>query len=123
MEDFKLDDLARKEKIGGVTVVHTGITQYIYGPKKEILPQEVLEMYDANGNQFYSNFESIEEANKEITELAEKGITAVIGPKAPYRDYQTGKLIPNSSENAVGVFVVSVPEKSDDYSEDRVMHR
>ena len=69
-------------------------------------------MYDSNGNKFYSNFESIEEANKEIAELAERGITAVVGPKAPCRD-KYGNMVPNRSENAVGVFIVSVPEKRD----------
>ena len=115
MNDFKLDDLTRIEVIDGVTIVHSGMTQFTYGLNHERLPEE-LEMYDANGNKFYSNFESIEEANQEIEKLAEEGITAVIGPKAPWRDYKTGNPIPNRSENAVGVFIVQVPEKSDDFS-------
>mgnify|MGYP005980171603 FL=1 len=116
MNDFKLDDLTRKEVIDGVTIVHSGMTQFTYELNHERLPREKLEMYDANGNKFYSNFESIEEANQEIAKLAEEGITAVIGPKAPWRDYKTGNPIPNRSENAVGVFIVQVPEKSDDFS-------
>lgn len=122
MNDFKLDDLTSKlddltrEVIDGVTIVHSGMTQFIYGPNHEILPREMLKMYDANGNKFYSNFKSIEEANQAIAKLAEEGITAVIGPKAPCRDYKTGNPIPNRSENAVGVFIVQVPEKSDDFS-------
>lgn len=72
-------------------------------------------MDDSNRNRFYSNFDSIEEANKAIASLAERGITAVIGPKAPWRG-NNGNMIPNRSENAVGVFVVSVPEKNDDFS-------
>jgi len=114
MNDFKMKkmkDLTRKEVIDGVTIVHSGEFTYDEG-----LPREVLEMYDANGNKFYSNFESIEEANQEIAKLAEEDITAVIGPKAPWRDYKTGNPIPNRSENAVGVFIVQVPEKSDDFS-------
>ena len=116
MKDFILDDLTRKEVIDGVTIVHSGMTQYIFGPNHEKLPREMLEMYDANGNRFYSNFESLEEANQAIAKLAEEGVTAVIGPKAPWIDHKTGNPIPNRSENAVGVFVVQVPEKSDDFS-------
>ncbi len=116
MDEFKFDDLTKKEVIDGVTVVHSGVTQYIFGPNHKTLPRKMLEMYDANGNRFYSNFESLEEANKAISKLAEEGVTAVIGPKAPWIDHKTGNPIPNRSENAVGVFVVQVPEKSDDFS-------
>lgn len=122
MEDLKLGRFKtrsfakRKEIIDGVTVVHSGFTYYIHGPQRKRLPREKLEMYDANGNKFYSNFESIEEASQTIVKLAEEGITAVIGPKAPWLDYKTGNPIPNCSETAVGVFIVSVPEKSEDFS-------
>ena len=51
-----------------------------------------------------------------LAKLAEEGITAVIGPKAPWTDSITGNPIPNQDENAVGVFIVQVPEKSDDFS-------
>lgn len=106
--------LTRKEVIDGVTVVHTGMTNSV-SVNGHIKSEEIVEMYDSNGNRFYSNFGSIEEANKAIVTLAEEGITAVIGPKAPCTGYN-GQQIPNKSENAVGVFIVSVPEKSDDFS-------
>ena len=128
MDEFKLDDLTRKEVIDGVTVVYTGNSRDVHqghrskfsweGGGHEDLgykPEEIVEMYDSNGNRFYSNFKSIEEANKAIAELAERGITAIVGPKAPWRG-NDGNMIPNRSENEVGVFVVSVPEKSDDFS-------
>ena len=119
MAEFKLKDLTREEVIDDVTVVYTGKSQNVpwEGGSHEDLghkSEEIVEMYDSNGNRFYSNFESIEEANKAIAELAERGITAVVGPKAPWRG-PDGNMIPNRFENAVGVFVVSVPEKSDDF--------
>lgn len=104
------------EVIDGVTIVYSSGTLFSFGPNHEILPRKVFEMYDANGNKFYSNFGSIDEANQEIAKLAEEGITAVIGPKAPWIDSITGNPIPNQTENAVGVFIVQVPEKSDDFS-------
>lgn len=116
MKDLKFDDSNRKEVIDGVTVVHTGMIQYTNGINNEELRHEVLEMYDANGNSFYSNFKSVEEASKAVVELAEKGITAVIGPKAPWIDPETGEPIHNGFKNDVGVYIVSVPEKSDDFS-------
>lgn len=116
MGDFKLGDSVRKEVIDGVTVVYIGGTLLNSGPGNELVPIKGVEMYDAAGNRFYSNFDSIEKANQVITKLAEEGITAVIGPKAPLRDNKTGNFIPNRSENTVGVFIVSVPEKSDDFS-------
>ena len=130
----KIDDLTWEEVIDGVTVVHSGDNRYGHqgnrpkfswkvGGYKDLddelkdLDDELKEsviMYDSNGNRFYSNYESIEEANKAIAELAERGITAIVGPKAPWRG-KDGNMVPNR-ENAVGVFVVSAPEKSDDFS-------
>ena len=133
MDELELNNSTRKEVIDGVTVVYTGKSENVYqryetnfswegvGDKylgykpEEVVPEEVVEMYDSNGNKYYSNFESIEKANKAIAELAVRGITAVVGPKAPWRG-RNGNMIPNRSETAVGVYVVSVPEKSDDFS-------
>lgn len=43
-------------------------------------------MYDSAENRFYSNVETIEAAQEYIAKLAERGVTAVIGPKAPWRE-------------------------------------
>ena len=122
MDKFELDDLTSKlnnltskEVIDGVTVVYSRDRQYVGNKDLGCEREEFVDMYDSNGNRFYSNYESIEEANKAIAKLAERGITAIVGPKAPWRG-KDGKMIPNRYENEVGVFVVSVPEKSDDFS-------
>ena len=99
------------EVIDGVTVVHTG---------QQRSGRDVLIMYDAEGNRFYSNFGSIEKAKLAILKLAENGITAIIGPKAPWIDSKTGNPINNPSKNEVGVFIVSEPEKSDDFSSRKI---
>ena len=130
MENFNDIDLRRKEIIDGVTVVHTGMSRFVHqgyrskfsweGGGHEDLGYsevEVLEMYDKDGNRFYSNAETLEKAQEYIAKLAEEGITAVIGPKAPWRG-QDGKLIPNKSETQVGVFIVNQLEKEQGYTDE-----
>ena len=68
-------------------------------------------MYDSKGNKFYSHYNSIEEAEKAIKELKAKGITAIIGPKAPVRDYKTGEPIKNKNENHIGIYIVDTKTK------------
>ena len=107
--------LNRKEIIDGVTIIHTGWKMPSYGFNGEIVSKEILEMYDAEGNRFYSNYDSIEEATIAVERLAKEGITAVIGPKAPCINYITGEPIPNQSINAVAVYIVKEAEKNNDY--------
>lgn len=103
------EELLPKEVIDGVTVVHTGVTQYLYDSDGKALPREILKMYDADGNSFYSNCTSLEEAKQMVERLEAEGRTAVIGPKAPVISHD-GSVIPNNWEGSVGVFIVS-PEK------------
>ena len=93
------------EVIDGVTVYYNGRITERGNPN--------VDMYDANGNQFYSNFSSLEDAKKSIIELAENGITAVIGPKAPCHG-RNGRMMPNPFENYVGVYIVEQKEKTED---------
>ncbi len=72
---------------------------------------EDLEMYDSNGNRFYLNCSSLDEAEKMVEKLKAEGKDAVIGPKAPKR-LEDGTLIKNGDENAVGIYIVkSIEEK------------
>lgn len=121
-ENYTKDFIHNKgiEVIDGITIVHSGMTAFVHGQNGKLLPREGLEMYDANGNRFYSNFESIEKANQAVVKLAEEGITAIIGPKAPCRDHITGNPIPNKSETAVGVFIVSIPEKNEELQSHKI---
>ena len=103
------EELLQKEVIDGVTVVHTGVTQYLYDSDGKALPREILKMYDADGNSFYSNCTSLEEAEQMVERLEAEGRTPVIGPKAPVIN-NDGRPVSNNWENCVGVFIVS-PEK------------
>lgn len=125
-EDFfkRIDarDFKHEEEIDGVRVVHTGMTASVhkgyrskFSGRHEDLgyeEEEILEMYDANGNRFYSNCSSLEEAEKLVAKLKEEGKDAVIGPKAPWRG-QGGKIIRNGSKDAVGVYIVKQKEEKE----------
>lgn len=106
-------DFQHEEVIDGVRVVHTGLTDYVYEydvkGHAEAKPKEILEMYDVNGNRFYSNCSSLEEAQKLVERLKAEGKNAVIGPKAPWMN-KDGQPIKNQSENAVGVYIVKEKE-------------
>lgn len=110
-QDLDVRDFLHEEIIEGVRVVHTGMKEYIYDNGKQ-LPREIIEMYDANGNRFYSNCPS-QEAEKLVEELKTKGKEAVIGPKAPARSYSDGKLIINPMEDLVGVYIVKTIEEKE----------
>lgn len=114
-EDFSFME-GKKEVIDGVTVIHTGMTLHYSGFNYEPATEEYVEMYDSNGNRFYSNFESMEEANEKINELAKEGITAVIGPKAPWKNYITGLPVPNRSKTQIGLYIVPTQEKKEGFA-------
>ena len=85
----------------GVTCVHTGeFYYYSYGPKEKI------DFYDKDGNRFYTNTDGIENAERIVSELRNKGKHAIIGPKAPWRDNTPSGLIPNRSNTAVGIYII-----------------
>ena len=77
-----------KEKIDGVRVIHTGLIMNVHrGYKASLIggeykdlgyeQQECIEMYDFNGNRFYSNCSSKEEAEKLVAKLKKEGKDAV----------------------------------------------
>ena len=79
--------------------------------------EKYLEMYDKNGNRFYENYSSVKEAEEAIEKLKAEGKEAVIGPKAPVKD-DNDKLIPNTMEGAVGVYIVKTIEEKEESKDD-----
>lgn len=63
-------------------------------------------MYDVNGNEFFENRPSMQEAEELIEKLRKKGKDAVIGPRAPIDIY--GKKINCENEDVVGELFVLV---------------
>ncbi len=103
----------RTEVIAGVTVVYTGesVTDL------DGVEEQQVEMYDANGNEFYSNYSNRELAEKAKEELAAKGKTAVIGPEAPWRSTDGGVMAPRGeNRTAVGLYIV--PETTEVSAQD-----
>ena len=66
-------------------------------------------MYDVNGNDFFENRPSMQEAEELIEKLRKKGKDAVIGPRAPIDIY--GKRINYENEDVVGVYIVKDREE------------
>lgn len=91
------------ETIEGVTAVHTGSFREIFLDEGKIERVEKIRFYNSVGDEFYSNFNSAEEAEKAVERLKNKGTIAYIGPKAPW--YSPSGLIPNRSESSVGVYI------------------
>lgn len=66
-------------------------------------------MYDVNGNEFFENRPSMQEAEELIEKLRKKGKDAVIGPRAPIDIY--GKRKNYENEDIVGVYIVKDREE------------
>ena len=104
LKSIDVRDFKPEEEFDGVTVVHTG--------RLDDENQEVLEMYDANGNRFNSNCSSLKKAEKLVAKLKEEGKDAVIGPEAPWRG-EGGKLTRSRSKDVVGVYIVKQKEEKE----------
>ena len=105
-------DIIKTEIINGVTVDY-------YKPEVTSNPQlnkflqlESIKFYDNNGNEFYANCNDINEAYEQMGYLLERGVAAVIGPKAPIKDLNTGCISANYNENGVAIYIVKKKEKN-----------
>lgn len=68
-----------------------------------------MEMYDVNGNKFFENCASKQEAENLIKKLRKKGKIAVIGPRAPINIY--GEKINYENDDVVGVYIAREREE------------
>lgn len=66
-------------------------------------------MYDVNGNEFFENRPTKQDAEELIEKLRKKGKVAVIGPRAPIDIY--GKRISYENDDVVGVYIVKDREE------------
>ena len=69
------------------------------------------ELYDKEGNSFYCNFESQEDAELALSNLSKAGTKAFIGPCGPIWDDKTHRYVPNPNPNAVGVYIYNSKDK------------
>ena len=108
-EDFlkglDVRNFKHEEEIDGVKIVHTGL--------KDEMDMEIIEIYDDNGNRWYTNCPSIEGAQKIVERLKADGKEAVIGPKAPGRK-KDGTLVKSPREEDVGVYIVKTIEEKEE---------
>jgi len=97
----------QQDTIDGINVIYNNELGCVDEKVENIIEIVSADIYDENGNKFYQNFSSLNEANYALCELAERGVVAVIGPKGPIKDYTTGNYIPNPNEDDIGVYIVS----------------
>lgn len=112
MEQTNNENSLKTEVFGGVTVVHTGkfvddfggfqYDEYGRAYTDGLRKVEILEYYDEFGNKFRTNI-SKSSADEFVSKLAEEGITAVIGPAAPWRN---NKGLNASGPDVVGIYIV-----------------
>ncbi len=108
LQNLKVQNFKNTEIINSVRIVHKNLKTPSYDNIGNALTHEVVEMYDFNGNRFYTNCSSMKEAEKLIIELKSNGKEAVIGPVALSHHNET--LINNNIKNTVGVYIVNEPE-------------
>ena len=100
------DNTTRTEIINGVTVVYEEALVTNDPQTNKYLELEAIKFYDDFGNEFYANCNDINEAYKQIEYLAERGVLVTIGPMAPTKDLNSGKIIPSYSQNGVGLYII-----------------
>ena len=110
MRDNK--EIYKREIINGVTVEY-GKSKVTTNPQlNKFLQLEAIKFYDASGNEFYANCDDINEAYAQMCYLLNRGVEAVIGPKAPIKDLNTGDITTNYNQNGVAIYIVKKHEKN-----------
>ena len=104
-------EIQKTEIINGVTVVY-GNYEVTDDPQiNKLLYLNSIKFYDLDGNEFYANYDDINEAYYEMCYLIERGITSVIGPKAPVKDYDLGEISVNYHQDGVGLYIIKEKQK------------
>ena len=102
----------QNEKINGVNVVYNNDKGCVDKKLEYIMELASAELKDDEGNEFYLNFDSYDDAVYAVGELANRGVVAKIGPRGPIKDYETGRFVENTDINQVGVYIVSKLHKT-----------
>lgn len=101
------------EKTGDILYRHRGHLIDSWGRSRDmgydLIPN--YNIYDKDGNWFYRNCRSLEEAQKTVERLLIEGKKAIIGHRAPIRG-RNGILVPNPDENVVAVYLVEELEET-----------
>jgi hypothetical protein len=109
MRDNK--DIRKIEKLDNVTIVYNSYTPSKDEEINKYLYLNSIKIYDSFGNELYGNYSDINEAYERLFYLIDRGVDAVIGPKAPVKDYSSGRLIPNYNQDSVGLYIVKEKQK------------
>ena len=109
MNDNK--DIIKREIINGVTVEYSKARVSSNPIINNFLQLDAIRFYDADGNEFYANCDDINEAYGQRCYLLNRGVEAVIGPKAPIKDLNSGTINVNYNQNGVGIYIVKKHEE------------
>ncbi len=104
-------DINKIEYIDGVTVVYGNFQKKGDSEVDKYLYMNSIKFYDELGNEFYANFENIDEAYNQMYYLMNRGVTTVIGPKAPIKDLSLGEIRSNYNPDGVALYVVKQQKK------------
>ena len=101
----------QKDRINGINIIYNnekGCADKILENYIELASAIVI---DDEGNEFFHNYDSYNDAVYMVCELANRGIVAKTGPAGPIKDYEIGRFIENPNDDQVGVYIVSKLEK------------
>ena len=104
-------DITRREYINGVTVEYGNYRITNNPTLNKYLYLNSIKFYDYLGNEFYANFDDINDAIAEQCKLADRGVASVIGPKAPIKNYDTGELIETSEYFGCALYIENKKQK------------
>lgn len=92
---------SKKMIIDGCIVVDTGVINYYTKKGVRHHYREPYKIYDMDGNVFFGNYKSVEKATRFIEGQKSFGLTAVLGPVAPF---PYGKSNKDIYPEGVGVY-------------------
>ena len=113
----------QKEKINGINIIYKNEKGCIDKKLENIMELASADLFDENGNKFYQNFPSMDEAMFSLCELADRGIVAVIGPSGPIKDYELGRYIENPNQDEVGLYIVPEITKGKTLTKNNKRHK
>ncbi len=102
----------QQEIINGISIIYNNEKGCVDKKLENFMEIASADLFDSEGNKFYQNYSTMNDAMYTVCELADRGIVAIVGPCGPIKDYNTGRYIENPDKEQVGVYIVSKFEKT-----------
>ena len=108
---FDNKDITKREYINGVIIEYGKYTKTNDSDLNRLLYLNSIKFYDEYGNEFYANFENVNDAYAEMYYLLNRGVNVVLGPKAPIKDFESGEITLNYNQDGVALYIVKNEKK------------